>query len=230
MLRKTLGRLRRALLGIRPGDLELSDLPDLLKKDDPVILDIGCNEGDHTSQFLSLFPRSRVFAFEPDPRAIERFKEKIKDPRAALYEYAIADRDGEAAFNMSSGKPPGGWPQEWDLSGSLYEPKTHLEEFPWCAFENSIVVPVKRLDTWLSAEGIEQIDLIWADTQGAEMDLIRGGMKTLERTRYFYTEYSNKELFKGQLNLRELLRMIPDYSVLTRYEQDVLLKNTTISL
>ena len=226
MLRKTLGRLRKAIIGIHPGALELSRLPSLLQKADPVILDIGCNEGDHTSQFLSLFPNSQVYAFEPDPRAQKRFKEKINNPRAKLHEYAIGSQDGETIFHMSGGTPPMSWPQSWDLSGSIREPKEVLVEHPWCKFEESIVVPVRSLDTWLGQEKVKVVDFIWADTQGAEADLIRGGMKTLERTRYLYTEYSDKELYKGQVNFRELLRMIPDFSVLTRYEGDVLLRNS----
>ena len=41
------------------------------------------------------------------------------------------------------------------------------------------------------------IDLIWADVQGAEADLIEGGTEALRRTRYFYTEYNNQELIRG---------------------------------
>ncbi|MEN9248224.1 MAG: hypothetical protein Q6L50_08560 [Gloeomargarita sp. GMQP_bins_120] len=37
-------------------------------------------------------------------------------------------------------------------------------------------------------------DFIWADVQGAEVDLIQGGLQALANTRYFYTEYANTEL------------------------------------
>ncbi len=40
---------------ITPGEFDLKELPRLLGKDDPVILDIGCNDGSHTLEFLKLF-------------------------------------------------------------------------------------------------------------------------------------------------------------------------------
>ncbi len=69
------------------------------------------------------------------------------------------------------------------------------------------------------------VDFIWADTQGAEADLIEGGRETLRRTRYFYTEYYECEMYEGQKPLRELLKMLPDFTVVARYDNDILLRN-----
>ena len=58
-----------------------------------------------------------------------------------------------------------------------------------------------------------------------KFDLIRGGPETLQRTRYFFTEYNNNELYEGQVNLKTLLRELPDFEVLARYMDDVFLRN-----
>ena len=81
------------------------------------------------------------------------------------------------------------------------------------------------LDSWVQKEGIGMIDFIWADVQGAEADIIAGGKEALRNTRYLYTEYSNTELYEGQVNLNQLLKLLPDFRVVRRYEYDVLLKN-----
>jgi hypothetical protein len=111
------------------------------------------------------------------------------------------------------------------LSGSIRKPKEHLDVYPWCKFESKIVVKTRTLDSWAREEGVGVIDLIWADVQGAEADLIAGGKEALRRTRYFYTEYSNAELYEGQANLKQLLRLLPDFHVVHRYENDILLRN-----
>ena len=92
--------------------LELSPrmFVDLLRKVDPIILEIGCNDGSHTIGFLQAFPKSRLFCFEPDRRAINRFTQKINDPRAALHPYAIGSVDGVTRFFSKwwqSFSPPG---------------------------------------------------------------------------------------------------------------------------
>ena len=73
---------------------------------------------------------------------------------------------------------------------------------------------------------IEKIDFIWADVQGAEEDLIKGGLKSLNNiTKYFYTEFSNEELYKGQPNLSKILKLLPNFKIVKRYGNNVLLKN-----
>lgn len=202
----------------------------------PVILEIGANNGDHTVRFLKLFPRARIYAFEPDPRAIRKFKAQVSDPRARLFEMAIGAVDGEAEFHVSSGLPENmpahkraQYPEGWDLSGSLRAPKTHKIVWPWVKFEQTIAIPVKRLDTWAQENGVDRIDFIWADVQGAEGDLIAGGRAALARTRYFYTEYSDHEDYEGQPTLAQITEMLPNFNILRRYRMDVLLENLILS-
>ena len=218
---------------ITPGEFDPAELPALLKKEDPLILDIGCNNGGQSAQFLSLFPKGRVYSFEPDPRARASFKKKVTDPRARLIDIAISAADGTTEFYVSSGVPSDEWkeqlPAGWDLSGSIKKPKKHLEMHPWCKFEERIQVTTKKLDTWCAEEGVTEIDFIWADVQGAEVDLIKGAEKSLRRTRFFYTEYNEKELYEGQADLRTLMKQLPDFEVLRRYQNDVLFRNKALT-
>ena len=62
--------------------------------------------------------------------------------------------------------------------------------------------------------------------QGAEFEVITGGQNTFDnKLRYVYTEYSNDEQYEGQLNKEELLKMLPNYSVIKDFGEDILLRN-----
>jgi 2-O-methyltransferase len=218
---------------ITPGQLNLNFLPQLIGKPDPVILDIGCNDGTHTIAFLKLFPFSRVYAFEPDPRAFEIFQSRIRGERVQLFDFAISDADGIADFHLSDGFPTPEFkdyrPTGWDLSGSIHRPKEHLNVYPWCEFNREIKVKTRSLDSWRAETGVESIDFIWADVQGAEHNLIAGGRNTLENTRYFYTEYSNTELYESQVGLEWIMEKLPGFDVLYRFSEDVLMKNRSFA-
>ncbi len=212
--------------------------PDYLRAlvgvDARVVLEIGAHHGWHTAWFLQLFPRATIYAFEPDPRALARFKAHVSDPRVRLYEMAIGAADGEAEFHVSSGLPDASpearaeYPSGWDQSGSIHPPNipAMARIWPWLKFEATTTVAVRSLDSWAKEQGIATVDFIWADMQGAEGDLIRGGQATLARTRYLYTEYNNDEVYEGEPSLQALLDMLPHFSLLKRYPDDVLLKNT----
>lgn len=204
-----------------------SALAALLGTDSPTILEIGCNEGDTTRWFLETFAHPAVHCFEPDPRAAARFRRSLGgQPGIALIEAAIGAQEGTATFHMSGGTPQTGAPHEWDASGSIRRPKEHLVRHPWCTFETTLEVPVRTLDGWRREARVGDVDFIWMDVQGAELDVIAGGTETLARTRFLYTEYSNVELYEGQPSLRRLLRALQGFEVLARYPNDILLANT----
>jgi 2-O-methyltransferase len=201
-------------------------LRSLLHRPDPVVLEIGCNDGTNTAWFLEKFPSPRVYCFEPDPRARERFRERMGDrSEVHLFPCAIGDRNGETSFHMSGGRETREMPGGWDFSGSIRKPKDHLVRFPGITFDQTITVPVRTLDSWCAEHGIDEIDFLWMDVQGAEMDVVQGGQVALRRTRFVLTEYSTVELYEGQARLRKLLRALTDFQVMARYPGDLLLKN-----
>jgi hypothetical protein len=51
-------------------------------------------------------------------------------------------------------------------------------------------VPAVRLDDWVAAQGLQRLDLIKLDVEGAETHVLDGAARTLERFRPFLiTEY-----------------------------------------
>jgi FkbM family methyltransferase len=203
----------------------------------PIMLEIGCNDGTDTLKFLGAMPAARIHCFEPDPRAIARFKSQVDDDRVTLNEVAVGDTDGLARFYGSSGEVPSHerrqeYPchflDEWDLSGSLRRATGHLARSQWVTFpeEKQILTPVVMLDSWLADNSsIALIDFIWCDVQGAEDAVVRGGQRTLGRTRYFYTEFSNTPLYEGQMSLAALQAMLPGFKLLGVYGENALLRN-----
>ena len=212
------------------GEITKELIQECVGKSDTIILEIGCNDGSHTLWFLKTFENPRIYCFEPDPRAIARFKKKVgRHPNVNLFEIAVSDHNGDVTFYQSDGqlneKSAENMSEGWDLSGSVRRPKEHLKIHPWINFDKNITVKTKTLDTWCNEHGIDIIDFIWMDVQGAEIDVFKGGMKALAKTRFLYTEYNNIELYHGQRTLKQLLDYLKNFKILIKYPGDVLLKN-----
>jgi FkbM family methyltransferase len=196
----------------------------------PVVVEVGANDGFHTQWFLDLRGDAAIYCFEPDPRAVARFKARIGPAaRVQLFQLALSNAQGTATFYQSSGGEPGAHEapagQDWDASGSIKKPKKHLEKHADIRFDSTLEIETRRLDDWCREAGIEQIDFLWMDVQGAEREVLEGAGDMLERTHFIYTEYSNEELYEGQATLAELLRLLPGFEVLIVYPGDVLLRN-----
>lgn len=211
---------------ISQGTLSVGEIRSLVGRDDPVIVEVGANCGQTTAEMLKAMPGATIYAFEPDPRAIAKFRSTICNPRVHLYECAIGAKNGTVTFHQSSGAehlPE--YSQGWDQSGSIRRPNTHLQVWPWVKFEKQLEVSIKTLDSWSDQHQITAVDFVWADVQGAESDLIEGAARLLKSVRYFYTEYSNDEWYEGQITLAALADRLPNFSLVRRYQTDVLFKN-----
>lgn len=178
------------------------DLKKLINKENPLVLDIGCYNGKDSME-LSYVLGCEVHCFEPDPLSQDLFEQTHAGNKdLILYKCAVSNIDGEIDFHQSN------HPQ----SNSIREPKLHVDVFPGVKFDEVIKVQSIKLDTWLrnfqlfdagrkwmaSSKHDVIIDFIWADVNGAEKDLILGGLNALAKTRFLYIEVAQKELYKGQ--------------------------------
>ena len=194
-------------------------------------VEVGCHNGCDTRDFRAMHPNARIVCFEPDPRNLKILDDfKIRDI-AEVYPYALSNENGTSEFHMSSGDcRPFGVPDilkhyDWSASSSLKKPTGHLRTLPWITFPTKTNVQTIRLDDFEPLKD-SRIDFIWADVQGAEDLVFSGATETLKRTHYVYTEYSNEELYTGQITRDEIISLFgPSWRLIHDFGGDILLEN-----
>lgn len=191
----------------------------------PTIFEIGCANGSDTEEFINVFnDEINLYCFEPEPNNIKIIKNNIKNCK--LFEGVISNIDGIVTFNRSR-------TDNYDdlrLSGSIRKPKEHLNEWNYIKFDEFLEVKSTTIDSFCKNNNIKFIDFIWADVQGAESDMILGGLNMFkESVRYLYTEYSNKEYYENQINLEGIVNLLGDnWSLVQNFGSDALFKNNKI--
>lgn len=210
--------------GLVTSDIRKASLVPLIGRPDPVILEIGASDGTDSAALLSHFPQARMFLFEPDPRQIPELRARFDGiEKVKVVGAAISDSDGSSPFWLSAGRNSH---SRYIGSSSIKPPVNAQKYWQECKFDEVVQVPTRSLDSWAEQEGISLIDLVWADVQGAERELIAGGARTLNQmTRYLYTEYSNEMMYQGQPTLEEILRMLDGFELLGIYGSNALLRN-----
>ncbi len=170
-----------------------------------VIFDVGACEGEDSIRYATLFPRARVFAFEPLPgnqALIEANFAKYGLEGAELERSALSDRQGTATFHVSSGTPPELFRGEnWNYgnkSGSLLAPASEAPMFGWLKFEQLVEVPCRTFDDFCSSRGLSRVDFVHMDVQGAELLVLAGARKSMSRIVTIWLEVSDAELYRGQ--------------------------------
>lgn len=135
-------------------------------KENMVCVDVGVNKGYYSLLFAKLMKdKGKVLSFEPDPENCYWFRRSIlanKYKCIKLYPYALSDKEGTSVFYR--GKKSG--------SGSFFPSKDTTGEI--------LVVKTRRLDNVLKDEGINKVDIIKIDVQGADLLVLKGAERTLK--------------------------------------------------
>ena len=187
----------------------------------PVVVELGAYDGVDMDWIREAFPGVRYVMLEADPRNADVIRTYRDLTGVTFIEAAIADHTGECAFHLCDNEI-----DQAKASSSIRRPKEHLEFFSWCTFDETITVPCYSLDDLFIGQGIERADLVWADIQGAERDMIAGGRNALKHTRYLFTEADEHEMYEGQAPRDALLEMLPDWEIVGKFDWNILLRNT----
>jgi FkbM family methyltransferase len=165
--------LTRALLGRRR--LKRAVERRFVMDDKPVILDIGGQIGQSVQRYARLFPGATIHSFEPFPETYSRLlRRAAKYPGAQAHQIALADTPGSRPLHVS--------PQFSGTNSLLQRPSSGRRYYPRDAELIDVAhVDVTTVDNFCTERGIETIDLMKIDVQGAELLVLKGARGLLER-------------------------------------------------
>lgn len=180
----------------------------LFRKSEKLILfDVGACEGLSSVRYLSLFPNSKIYTFEPVPKNFRKVlsnKEKYKLDNLNPFEIGLSKEIGEATFHLSSGTPPNKVKPADDSSefgnksSSLFKPDKTKEIHPWLKFKETITIKTDTLDHFCKTQNITSIDFIHMDVQGAELMVLQGGNHILKKVNSIWLEVERISLYEDQ--------------------------------
>lgn len=163
--------------------------------DPKVVLDVGANSGIFGAFVKQMCPDVRLYLFEPAPElapVIERNLSRFGDYE--LVRRAVADASGRRMLYVNRHSQ-----QTNSLLESSVAPLLVQSQRP-----EEIEVDSMTLDDFVAERGLDSIDLLKVDIQGAEHLLLRGATSTLRLTRFALFEISF--MFEGVFETLDTLR------------------------
>lgn len=161
----------------------------LIGDNEIVIVDVGAALMEDDPYFkLTDHPNVRIISFEPNPKAF-RVRSKVKSDRETIFPYFIGDGSSHSLYSTNH-----------YVSSSLLEPNVDVRKL-FTDMDTHITevttVDTKRLDDL----GIDKVDLLKIDTQGAELMILQNGRKLVSSSTLldievsFIPMYINQPLF-----------------------------------
>ena len=177
----------------------------LLSKNNLIYIDIGASGGAQP-KWLNLTNKYKSILFEPNKKAYNKLILNKKE-NEIIIQAALSDKKNNLNINICRE------PQ----SSSFYKPNYEFlkkfnnhERFEIVSKEN---IETQTLDFSLCAEEISDVDFIKIDTQGYELNILKGSEKILEEVIGIETECELTQMYLDQ----PLFSNILEYLLIKRF-------------
>ncbi len=162
-----------------PAELKLT-----VKDINPLtILHIGAHFGEEAPYYDSLSPQQVVW-IEANPRAFRQLTIAVRPYGHRVVNALLSDTTGDVVqFHIANN----------GQSSSMLPLKEHLISHPDVFYTGNVTLTTKRLDDLQ----LGQFTVLNIDVQGAEMQVLRGGLETLKSVRVLYAEINFREMYEG---------------------------------
>lgn len=167
------------------------------------ICDVGSLNGADALVFRAAAPRSRVYAFEPNPRnfALMQADPHLRQGITELLPWAVSDHNGEAEFflveaDYAQRDPRCGMSSLYSRSGE------------WAPHEQ-LRVATTRLDSFLGSRCAADAPLaLWVDAEGAAYEVLAGLGSAAAHLRLLHVEVETEPCIGAQQKLYAQVRTL----------------------
>jgi FkbM family methyltransferase len=145
------------------------------------VFDVGANIGQSSLTVLAHFPNAEVYSFEPHPHTFQKLAAQLKGERVKVFNLALSDKSRTAEL----------FTYDKDLINSLTPTASFAVRFGKRG--KAIPVQVSTVDEFCSSHNIEAIDILKVDTEGCDLDVLRGAASALQsqKIRFLYIEFND---------------------------------------
>ena len=197
-----------------------------LPTDDVCVIYVGANPGQELEFFYEHFNSATIYCFEANPACISFLEITIsdlkngfpdKDIKVEVYNKAVCNNDNKILLYHNPESP-------FHQSATImplppYETKTKHHKA-------KILTDAVRLDTFIEDNKINKIDLLYADVEGAQKELLSGATSALRKTDYLYIE--TQSLWAGPTR-KQLIKMLEEHFIVeVKVDCDTLFKNINL--
>jgi FkbM family methyltransferase len=174
------------------------------------IFDIGSRDLEESIEFTKYYPNAQIYAIEANPEQKLMCENKAKlYNNINFYSTAFSSIIGNINFYavINEGKK---LPHEIEApdanigASSLYShdesyiKSVEQEDGIFRCTEKKYIIPSITFDKFCINNNINEIDAIWIDCQGSELEIFKNGLNILKNTKIIHTETQYKTMYKNQ--------------------------------
>jgi len=169
------------------------------------IIQVGANTGQEVP-ILEKYTQN-IMLIEVHPHLVNNLK--LKFPNYIVIETALGNENTERDFYLASNGE----------SSSLLKPNKHLDFYPTIKFNDTMKVKVQRFED-LGID-ISSYNVLLTDTQGVDLDVLKGFGNLINNIDLIISEYINTELYEGNQGLNLFKEYLKDFELIETCDENL---------
>ncbi len=186
---------------LRPEEIEFIDL--LKYKNINTFVDVGANVGDYSESIIESLNPANVSMYEPIESCYEKLKEKF--PSQKVHNCIVSDANGEIEFHEAIG----------------HEALSSCVDRDWLFKDYEMKKSFKK-SACLDSEGYDVIDFLKIDTEGYELNVLKGCRNLLSEKKIRFIQFEYGGCFKDLgIKLNDVIEYLKEFGYgVYKYQYD----------
>lgn len=171
-------------------------------KEDCVVFDVGANVGDYSREVIDNARQARIYAFEPHPATYERLRANLEGCEN-IFNLAVGSRESNVRLYDY---------QDNDGSSHASVFRAVIEEIHRSEAVSHEVKMI-TLDSFVESRNITRIDLLKIDTEGNELDVLKGAARAISEGKILAIHFEFNEMnVISRTFFRDFWEALPNYA------------------
>ena len=174
----------------------------------PLIIDVGSNEGQSIDRFSKIFRKLKIHCFEPETESYNTLKKNFSKKNIFLNNLGLGSKKEKKILNLFQKSSNSSFNKP--IKDSFWEIKKKKLFKSDKLIKNRKIVFMTTLDEYIYKKNIQFVDLLKIDTQGYESYVLKGCKNSLKKNiiKFIEIEFIMGNQYTNRLNIIDLEKFL----------------------